>query len=236
MYYFRLATFTLTISILESSTVLTNTVGATHASNLTEVASVTTSTSTENKDEKDEKSTVVSKNVAKIIVANSQTVTTTGCSPLPQKIVSSPLITVMNTSGPITVVKSSLGSNTTSHFTLVNSAPIYVKSPTITLLNAPPITVVKTISGTSQVVEPAKNVEVVNTATTNNGSLSAVSEKTLHNVFVKKALPSESDIPQSHKLLTANSFPANNVSSLILIKLLKLIKFVGYIWDHHMCT
>ncbi|KAI4460800.1 upset isoform a [Holotrichia oblita] len=150
--------------------------------------------------------------MAKIIVANSQAVTTTGCSPIPQKIVSSPLITVMNTPGPITVVKSSLGSSTTSHFTLVNSAPIYVKSPTITLLNAPPITVVKAISGASQPIEAQKNVDVTNAAgVTNNGSLTTITEKTLHNVFVKKALPNEPDIPQSHKLLTANSFPSNNM-------------------------
>ncbi|KRT80385.1 PHD finger motif containing protein, partial [Oryctes borbonicus] len=196
---------------LESSSVLTNTVGAPHKPNITEVPSVPASTPTENKEEKDEKPAVVSKNMAKIIVANSQAVTTSSCSPVPQKIVSSPLITVMNTPGPITVVKSSLGSNTTSHFTLVNSAPIYVKSPTITLLNAPPITVVKAISGASQSIEASKCVDTTNASVTNNGSLTAITEKTLHNVFVKKSLPNEPDIPQSHKLLTANSFPANNM-------------------------
>lgn len=189
--------------------------GGAHNPNVSEVpTSVPATTPTETKEEKDEKPTVVSKNMAKIIVANSQAVTTTGCSPIPQKIVSSPLITVMNTPGPITVVKSSLGSSTTSHFTLVNSAPIYVKSPTITLLNAPPITVVKAISGAAaQPIEAQKNVDVANAAAvTNNGSLTTITEKTLHNVFVKKTLPNEPDIPQSHKLLTANSFPSTNVS------------------------
>lgn len=186
--------------------------GTTHNSNINEITSVPVTIATD-KGDKDEKSAIISKNVTKIIVANSQAVATCACSTIPQKIVGSPLITVMSAPGPITVVKSSsLGSSTTSHFTLVNSTPLYVKTPTITLLNAPPITVVKALSGTPQPTDQPKGGDTGNAGLTNNGSLTAVTEKTLHNVFVKKPLPSEPDIPQGHKLLTANSFPASNVS------------------------
>ncbi|KAJ8973337.1 hypothetical protein NQ317_004649 [Molorchus minor] len=89
------------------------------------------------------------KGVAKLVVANHPSVNS--CNQVLQK-VNSPLITVLNPSGPLTVVKTlcvTSGVSSTPQFTLVNSSPLNVtnavgKSPTITLLNAP--VVVKAIT------------------------------------------------------------------------------------------
>lgn len=174
-----------------------------------------------------DKQLVVTKSVAKIVVASTQAAHVQNATPtVLQKIVSSPLITVMNSSGPLTVVKPPSSSTSTSHFTLVNSNAVNSKSSTITLLNSPsPITVVKAISTSCQQQQLDQTGKVndnlicgITTGScTNNGNLtSAPPEKsTLHNVFVKKS--NADDISQSQKLLTANSFPASNVSIFLRI-------------------
>lgn len=129
------------------------------------------------------------KNVTKFIVNNTQT------NAQQLKVVNSSVITVVNTPGPI-VVKS-IGPNTSSHFTLVNST---VKSP-FTLVNGPAITVLKNVSST----ENAKAQDGGNVIT------SGIVEKPLHNLFLKKPETLNQDIPQSHKILTANTFPQNNI-------------------------
>lgn len=172
---------------LETSSVLTNAVST--AQKISEAVSMS------NENEQN-----ASKNMTKIIVANSQPVQ-------PVKVVNSPVITVVNTPGPITVVKSLCSNTTSQHFTLVNSS---VKSPTITLVNAPPITVVKTISGPTESNKVSDNGNVQN----NNGSLINISEKpSVHNVFVKKSNENAGiqEISQGHKILTASSFPPNSV-------------------------
>lgn len=140
--------------------------------------------------------------VAKIIMASSPAQTS-----LAAKVVNTPLITVMNS--PITVVKT-ISSSTPSHFTLVNSA---VKNPTITLVNAPPITVVKNVNIEATKAMDSNQPGNTNNGNVNNGTLPVVSsEKPMQSVFLKKTnVESGLDIPQSHKILTANSFPTNNV-------------------------
>ncbi|RZB39075.1 uncharacterized protein BDFB_002369 [Asbolus verrucosus] len=135
------------------------------------------------------------------------------------------LITVLNT--PLGNVKTlcvtpAVSSNATGQFTVVNSAtPLNaanstVKPQTITLINTP-VTVVKTISpnvekSVAEVVPSSSNVVAAATA-----SVPALIENRGHNVFVKNTTCAESvavasqDVSQSHKLLTANNFPANNV-------------------------
>ncbi|XP_022918651.1 myb-like protein X isoform X2 [Onthophagus taurus] len=171
-----------------------------------------------------EKPQVSSKNISKIFVANPQQGTVTSTTQM--KIVNSPLLTMVNTGqGPITVVKSSLAnSSATSHITLVNSTTLK-STPTITLVNAAPITVVKAVQPTihSGVINSDNNkIETVN-----NGTVQPLTEKaTLHNVFVKKNHPvGEQDVvvPQSHKLLTANSFPSTNVMQSNSGQLLKTV-------------
>ncbi|CAG9822140.1 unnamed protein product [Phaedon cochleariae] len=156
------------------------------------------------------------KGIAKLVVTNHP------AAPLLQKAVNPPLITVLNPSGPLTVVKTlcvTSGVPSAPHFTLVNSAPLTVtnaavKSPTITLLSAP-VTVVKALgagpaAGEKGVVEAPVGVGVIGNTPAPG---SAVVENRGHNVFVKNSCPDStvSDMPQSHKLLTANNFPAPNV-------------------------
>ncbi|KAJ3642352.1 hypothetical protein Zmor_025147 [Zophobas morio] len=126
------------------------------------------------------------------------------------------LITVLNT--PLGNVKTlcvtpAVSSNATGQFTVVNSAtPLNVanstvKPQTITLINTP-VTVVKTISPS---VEKSAADVVPNSAA---AAVPALIENRGHNVFVKNTACSEGasqDVPQGHKLLTANNFPTNNV-------------------------
>lgn len=133
------------------------------------------------------------KNVAKFIVNNTQ------ASTQPVKVVNSSVITVVNTPGPI-VVKS-LCPSSGSPFTLINS--------NVKLVNGPAITVLKNISS-----ENNKMPENGNAVTTNTNSNSSIAEKSLHSVFLKKsenAIGGNQEIPQSHKILTANTFPQNNI-------------------------
>lgn len=133
------------------------------------------------------------KNVTKLIVTNNtSTVVNNTTTVLPTKLVSQPLITVLNSPGPLTVVKTLCGtSGVTSapHFTLVNSTPLTVtnatgKASTITLLNAP-VALVKAL--------PVANTETRDVAgnivTSNNNG--ADKPTAIHNVFVKNTCAPE---------------------------------------------
>lgn len=162
------------------------------------------------------------KSIAKLVVANHAAAN--NCGAVLQK-VNPPLnITVLNPSGPLTVVKTlcvTSGASSTPQFTLVNSTPLNVtnamgKSPTFTLLNAP-VTVVKAITtGPHQTIEKNGDLcNVGNSQTSISGpNTPSIIENRGHNVFVKNTCPDSTvqDVPQSHKLLTANSFPPTNVS------------------------
>ncbi|XP_030761841.1 uncharacterized protein LOC115886711 isoform X2 [Sitophilus oryzae] len=145
-----------------------------------------------------------------------------------QKVVNSPLITVLNSAGPLTVVKSLCVTSVVSsapHYTLVNSTPLTVttnaggKPPTITVLNCgpltTPVTVVKAISAPTPSTE--KTVVDGNPVVPNVQAApltTAVLENRGHNVFVKNTcvepvMPEA--MPQSHKLLTAANFSSANV-------------------------
>nr|CAI5865072.1 unnamed protein product [Callosobruchus analis] len=157
------------------------------------------------------------KGIAKLVVTNHPSVTT--CGSVLQKVVNPPLITVLNPSGPLTVVKSlcvTSGVSSAPQFTLVNSGTNAAmgKSPTITLLNGP-LAVVKAITTTQPVNQ---GVEKNGTETDNLNStvntVPAIIENRGHNVFVKNTCSDPAtvpEIPQSHKLLTAANFPQTTV-------------------------
>lgn len=168
-----------------------------------------------------------SKSIAKLVVANHAA--TNNCGAVLQK-VNPPLnITVLNPSGPLTVVKTlcvTSGVSSTPQFTLVNSTPLNVtntmgKSPTFTLLNAP-VTVVKAITTTPpHTVDKNASADIASSVVTNQTNIAVQSAPSImenrgHNVFVKNTCPDSTiqDMAQSHKLLTANSFPPTNVSSI----------------------
>lgn len=163
------------------------------------------------------------KTVAKLVVTNHPA---NNCGTVLQKVVNPPLITVLNPSGPLTVVKTlcvTSGTSSGPQFTLVNSSPLNVanavgKSPTITLLNAP-VTVVKAITHSQPVDKsigeiPSTFASVQQSNVAPNAA-SAIIENRGHNVFVKNTCPDSTmpDMPQNHKLLTATSFSQTNVSN-----------------------
>ncbi|XP_072385367.1 uncharacterized protein upSET isoform X3 [Diabrotica undecimpunctata] len=215
----------------ESSNVLTNVVSTSSETSLEENVPITSvmsqptvgttvvqpivSNTIPTSSDKNEQPPLPTKSIAKLVVANAAAST----SSVLQKVVNPPVITVLNPSGPLTVVKTlcvTSGISSTPQFTLVNSAPLNVtnavggKPPTITLLNAP-VTVVKAIT-TPQNVE--KNLsEAATTGTPSNTPVSTIIENRAHNVFVKNTCPDSTvvDIPQSHKILTTNNFPQTNV-------------------------
>lgn len=188
-----------------------------------------------------EEQTLVPKSVAKIIVANSATVNSNTA--VLQKVVNSPLITVLNPSGPLTVVKSlcvTSGVTSSPQFTLVNTSPLTLTNPgkSITLVNAAPVTLVKALPNIATTVEQC-NVSRENTNNNNNNNVSvatsAAADKAMtavHNVFVKNTcapelVPTSQDVvPQSHKILTANAFP--QTVSKNLYKLNCLSQFCSY--------
>lgn len=164
------------------------------------------------------------KSIAKLVVASQQHVVPT--SQVLQKVVSSPLITVLNSTGPLTVVKSICVTSVVStapQYTLVNTtAPLTVgnavgKPPTITVLNCgpltSPVTVVKTLAG--QPVIDKSTADITNNAT----GAPALIENRGHNVFVKNTSTCPApdttvvdSVLQSHKFLTAANFSNSNVS------------------------
>lgn len=162
---------------------------------------------------------LVGKNIAKLVVSTQQHGVPNSNQVL-QKVVNSPLITVLNSTGPLTVVKSLCVTSMVAsapQYTLVNTAaPLNVpntlgKPPTITVLNcgslASPVTVVKTIS-TQQALAEKPQLEISPIVS------STIIENRGHNVFVKNTCP-DSTVPdsssQGHKLLTAANFTSGNV-------------------------
>lgn len=165
------------------------------------------------------------KSIAKLVVASQQHIVPT--SQVLQKVVSSPLITVLNSTGPLTVVKSICVTSVVSsapQYTLVNTtAPLTVgnavgKPPTITVLNCgpltSPVTVVKTL--TAQPVIDKSTADIVPAVIANNATgAPALIENRGHNVFVKNTCPAPDttvvdSVLQSHKL-----FSTSNVSSIL---------------------
>lgn len=204
---------------------LANPVGT--SASVSEVPSApTTTTSVRNVSVVEEQSLTTQKGIAKIIVTNNSTITGSNATVL-QKVVNPPLITVLNSTGPLTVVKSlcvTSGVTSTPQFTLVNhSTPLTVtnagKSPTITLLNAP-VALVKTVpsGAVSQGLDVPKDGGVNNSLC----ALPSMSEKppvAIHNVFVKNTCPPElvpgvQDMSQGHKMFTASSFSSQTPVSI----------------------
>lgn len=177
------------------------------------------------------------KSIAKLVVANHAAAN--NCGALLQK-VNPPLnITVLNPSGPLTVVKTlcvTSGVSSTPQFTLVNSTPLNVtnaigKPPTFTLLNAP-VTVVKAIAANSQQTLEKNGAGETSVVVNNQANVGvppapSIIENRGHNVFVKNTCPDSTvqEMPQGHKLLTANSFPTTNVSIRKQNFILKNLKF-----------
>ncbi|KAH1009288.1 hypothetical protein HUJ04_001663 [Dendroctonus ponderosae] len=170
---------------------------------------------------------LVGKNIAKLVVTTQQHGAPNSNQVL-QKVVSSPLITVLNSTGPLTVVKSLCVTSvvsSTPQYTLVNTtAPLNVtntlgKPPTITVLNcgslASPVTVVKAIS-TQQALPEKPQLEISPVPNAIPIVSSTVIENRGHNVFVKNTCP-DSTVPdsssQSHKFLTAPNFTSGNILS-----------------------
>lgn len=167
------------------------------------------------------------KSIAKLVVASQQHVVPT--SQVLQKVVSSPLITVLNSTGPLTVVKSICVTSVVSaapQYTLVNTtAPLTVgnavgKASTITVLNCgpltSPVTVVKTLAAPP--VIDKSTADILPAVIANNATgAPALIENRGHNVFVKNTstCPDTTvvdSVLQSHKLLTAANFSTSNVS------------------------
>lgn len=175
-----------------------------------------------------EEQTLVPKSVAKIIVANNATVNSSTA--VLQKVVNSPLITVLNPSGPLTVVKSicvTSGVTSSPQFTLVNTSPLTLTNSgkSITLVNAAPVTLVKALPNIATTIEQC-SASRENTNNNNNVSVatSVAADKAVtavHNVFVKNTcapdlVPTSQDVvPQSHKILTANAFPQTVSKNLV---------------------
>lgn len=216
------------VPLLEESTHSTQSTISTIASQATISTNILQApiTAIQSSHEKIEQHLPPPKSIAKLVVANHAT--TNNCGAVLQK-VNPPLnITVLNPSGPLTVVKTlcvTSGVSSTPQFTLVNSTPLNVsnaigKSPTFTLLNAP-VTVVKAITTTpTQSIEKNGSIENATTIINNQANItvpsaSSIMENRGHNVFVKNTCPDSTvpDISQNHKMLTSNSFPSTNVST-----------------------
>lgn len=191
-------------------------------------------------------------NVTKLVLTNTLASTSCNTAPVLQKVPSSSVITVVNATGPLTILKtlcSNPGVTSASQFTLVNSAPLSVCNAAvgkpITVVGAPPITVVRAISSVNPAVvqtteESTKTTDTLtNSVSTSsvNGSLPAAPERPpIHNVFVKNTtvppdlIPSTSEVTQVQKIVPANSFIQNNVNAFLIKIYLYLIalSFVGY--------
>ncbi|CAH0554751.1 unnamed protein product [Brassicogethes aeneus] len=204
---------------IDSGTVLANVVGTTSLALQNEDISATTQTTTVQLPSEQTDITPQSAPAAKNVAATKLVVPSSTPNTVLQKVVNQPVITVLNSSGPLTVVKSlcvTSGVSSAPQFTLVNSAPLTVantvgKPPTITLLNGP-VTVVKAIPAT-QNIEKSEAVSNTTTNAPTNVSPPTIMENRGHNVFVKNTCPDSTvpDMPQSHKILTASNFPQANV-------------------------
>uniref|UniRef100_A0A1Y1NA62 SET domain-containing protein n=1 Tax=Photinus pyralis TaxID=7054 RepID=A0A1Y1NA62_PHOPY len=167
----------------------------------------------------DPKEAITSQSVAKLVI------TPTSCpsNSVLHKVPTSSVITVVNATGPLTILKT-LCSNSygtaAPQFTLVNSTPLNVSNAAgkpITVVGAPPITVVRTI----QNINPNQGEENVRSTDTSGGSISNLivsngpinaERPPIHNVFVKNTLSSEL-LPSAEpsKIQKVNSFSPNNV-------------------------
>lgn len=217
---------------IETSTVLSQPVASALPTNtklpdviVSSSAIPTLSVGSSNQSEIKPEHSLTGKSIAKLVVTSQHGPTSNN--QVLQKVVNSPLITVLNSTGPLTVVKSLCVTSVVSsapHYTLVNSSPLSVtntigKAPTITVLNCgpltSPVTVVKTISTQQAVEKSVTDLPTTVASNLHNTSLgSAVIENRGHNVFVKNSCPepsSSDSISQGHKLLTATNFATSNV-------------------------
>ncbi|KAK9877038.1 hypothetical protein WA026_016065 [Henosepilachna vigintioctopunctata] len=208
---------------LENNNVLASQVGTTSASqnpNQSTIENVITTISSSSNSvpsvevNDPQQQALPAKSVTKLLVSNHQNSVGGSAAPVLQKI--NPVITVLNSAGgPLTVLKTicvTSGVSSAPHFSLVNNQPLTVtnavgKTPTITLLNAP-VTVVKVPSQT----QSDKSLDASNSSV-NTQNINTIIENRAHNVFVKNTCLDSSitEVPQSHKFLTANSFPQTNV-------------------------
>ncbi|XP_064211285.1 uncharacterized protein upSET isoform X2 [Tribolium castaneum] len=195
---------------LETSSVLANQVSTSTSPPITEEAPIAPQSAPEQTESAPPQPTPV-RTIAKLPTANAA-------------LSKASLITVLNT--PLGNVKTlcvtpAVSSNATGQFTVVNSAtPLNVanstgKPQTITLINTP-VTVVKTISPSVEKSAPEVVPNSSNVVATAAATVPALIENRGHNVFVKNTACADNvtvaqDVPQSHKLLTANNFPTNNV-------------------------
>lgn len=189
--------------VLEHNTVLANPVVGTSAPDTVPNTTITP-TSSEAQQQK---------NVTKLIVTNNtSTVVNNTTTVIPTKLVNQPLITVLNSPGPLTVVKSlcvTTGVTSAPQFTLVNSTPLTVTNATgkstITLLNAP-VALVKAVPAVT--TEPREIVASTgNVVTTNNGTDKPAA---IHNVFVKNTCAP--DLVQEAKFSAQTIIPTSSIS------------------------
>lgn len=188
--------------VSEHNTVLANPVGTTASTSSTAASEVVSNTSTSAASVEVEQP----KNVTKLIVTNNTSTVVNNTTSVLPKLVSQPLITVLNSPGPLTVVKTlcaTSGVTSTPHFTLVNSTPLTVtnatgKASTITLLNAP-VALVKAVP-----VASAEAREVAAVSAANNAGDKPAA---IHNVFVKNTCAPE--LVQEAKLSAQAVTPCN---------------------------
>ncbi|KAF2888258.1 hypothetical protein ILUMI_17915, partial [Ignelater luminosus] len=217
---------------LEPSAVLSSSSSTAAEPELLEAGPIASSPVSQEKDIQDVLS-APPQNVTKLVLTNTLASTSCNTTPVLQKVPSSSVITVVNATGPLTILKT-LCSNpcvtSASQFTLVNSAPLSVCNAVgkpITVVGAPPITVVRAISSVNPAIvqtteESTKTTDTltnsITTTSSVNGSLPAAPERPpIHNVFVKNTtvppdlIPSTSEVTQVQKIVPANSFIQNNV-------------------------
>ncbi|KAK4876057.1 hypothetical protein RN001_012479 [Aquatica leii] len=199
---------------LETNTVLPNSSNTTSELVESGLATPTTLT-TEHKD--------VSQSVAKLVITSSACNT----SSVLQKVPTSSVITVVNATGPLTILKTlcsnSCGGATAPQFTLVNSSPLNVCNAAgkpITVVGAPPITVVRAISNISSSLTQAIEDSTKSTdGGTNTSTLPMAPERPpVHNVFVKNTITSDlvpAETPTKVQKISPVSYSPNNVTPLI---------------------
>lgn len=166
-------------------------------------------------------SAVPSQNVAKLVLTNS--INSNSTNTVLQKVSTTSVITVVNATGPLTILKSC--GTSPSQFSLVNSAPLSVCNAIckpITVVGAPPITVVRAVSNLNQISKENGN-NPADLVMSNSQSLNGISSDRLpiHNVFVKNTALSSSELitglNEVQKLVPGGpSFIQNNVSIKIL--------------------
>ncbi|KAF5306980.1 hypothetical protein FQR65_LT07203 [Abscondita terminalis] len=206
---------------LETKAVLPN--SSNNSSELVESGLATSTALTTEKD--------VSQNVAKLVIASSACNT----SSVLQKVPTSSVITVVNATGPLTILKTlcsnSCGGTSAPQFTLVNSSPLNVCNAVgkpITVVGAPPITVVRAVSNINppltQPIEDSTKIGDGVTNTTSNASVANVSlpmapeRPPVHNVFVKNTVTSDivpTEVSNKVQRISPVSYSSNNVTPVL---------------------